>query len=254
MSTTTLLTDHPAWIVRPDGTSCRLAVDGEDAVLLTWDGGRLHSLRVGGDDRQAVAPVETGAGSLPPAAPSALTAALAQLGSVQRVPSPTLWEAITSGLLRRIVRDRRARALYQLWITAYGPAWSTPAGLMHTVPGPRTVLDLTDDAFTRVAATLQTRKALPAAAAAYLKHADTWGRLPGDHLMHALRDVPGLGPWTAARAAADFTGDHSLYPYSDPLVRTWAAKAAPSVQLPSSAGGSRPPGAGGPPSASSFTP
>jgi hypothetical protein len=35
---TTLLTDHPAWTVRPDGTTCRLVVVGADVWLLAWDG------------------------------------------------------------------------------------------------------------------------------------------------------------------------------------------------------------------------
>ncbi|MFD5558583.1 hypothetical protein ACFWIA_32720 [Streptomyces sp. NPDC127068] len=115
--------------------------------------------------------VETLAVDLPTRAPRQLTEPLHQLGTVHRLPSPTLWEAITSGLLRRIIRAPQARALYQRWIAAYGTAWDTPAGTMHTVPSPDGVLDLTEEQFATVGAALH-HKALPAAAVAYLKHGE----------------------------------------------------------------------------------
>jgi 3-methyladenine DNA glycosylase/8-oxoguanine DNA glycosylase len=231
MTTTTLLTDHPAWTVRPDGTTCRLAIVGAEAWFVTWDGTELVVMELGGSVvNKTVAAVETLPEDLPPRAPSPLTTALAQLGTVHRLPSPTLWEAITSGLLRRIIRAPQARALYQRWITTYGPSWDTPAGVLHTVPGPQTVLGLTKDQFATIGAALH-HKALPAAAVAYLEHGKDWGQLPPDDLVKALQEVPGIGPWTAACAAADFTGDYSVYPHSDLAVRTWAAKAAPTALL-----------------------
>ncbi|WNI20307.1 hypothetical protein [Actinacidiphila sp. ITFR-21] len=228
---TTLLTDHPAWTVDSDGTTCRLAAVGADAWFLAWDGIALVPTRLGGPDTEGVtAAVETPAADLP-RAPRPLTDALAGLGTVHRLASPTLWEAITSGLLRRIIRAPQARALYQRWITAYGAAWDTPAGVMHAVPTPHEVLALAEDQFTAVGAALH-RKALPAAAAAYLEHGQEWAELAPDDLVKRLQEVSGIGPWTAACAAADFTGDYSVYPHGDLAVRTWARKAAPTVSLP----------------------
>jgi DNA-3-methyladenine glycosylase II len=229
---TTLLTDHPAWTVRPDGTTCRLVAVGADAWFMAWDGialvpSKLSSPPTGGGPVAVV----TLAADLPPRAPRALTEALAGLGAVHRLPSPTLWEAITSGLLRRIIRAPQARALYHRWITAYGAAWDTPAGVMHAVPTPHQVLDMTEEQFAAVGAALH-RRALPAAAAAYLEHGQEWAELPPDDLVKALQQVSGIGPWTAACAAADFTGDYSVYPHDDLAVRTWARKAAPTAALP----------------------
>ncbi|MEU2248152.1 hypothetical protein [Streptomyces sp. NPDC019224] len=232
MTTATLLTDHPAWTVRADGTSCRLLAVGADAWFVAWDGTRLVPSKLGGPAvNETVAAIETEPVSLPPNAPRPLTAALAGLGTVHRLPSPTLWEAITSGLLRKIIRAAQARALYQRWITAYGAAWDTPAGVLHTVPDPERVLALAAEQFTEIGAALH-RKALPAAAAAYLENGDAWIQLSPDDLVKALQEVPGIGPWTAACAAADFTGDYSVYPHGDLAVRTWAAKAAPTAALP----------------------
>jgi DNA-3-methyladenine glycosylase II len=229
--TTTLLTDHPAWTLGPDGATCRLVTAGVDAWFVVWDGTAVVPTKVGGAVNTAIAAIETLPADLPHRAPGSLTSALAGLGAVHRLPSPTLWEAITSGLLRKIIRAPQARALYQRWITAYGASWDTPAGVMHAVPGPHEVLELTGEHFAAIGAALH-RKALPAAAAAYLEHGEVWGRLSPDDMVKALQEVPGIGPWTAACAAADFTGDYSVYPHGDLAVRTWAAKAAPSARLP----------------------
>lgn len=230
--TTTLLTDHPAWATDPDGATCRLVVRGAGAWFMAWDGTALATSQLGGPlAGERVETVATEPAQLPADAPRPLTKALARLGTVHRLPSPTLWEAITSGLLRKIIRAPQARALYQRWITTYGPSWETPAGVMHSVPGPHDVLELAEERFAVIGAALH-RKALPAAAAAYLKHGEIWCQLSPDDLVKALQEVPGIGPWTAACAAADFTGDYSVYPHSDLAVRTWAAKAAPSAPLP----------------------
>jgi DNA-3-methyladenine glycosylase II len=229
-TTATLLTDHPAWTAQPDGTAIRLVATDAGAWYLVWDGADLTATALDGTAAPAPAAVETRAADLPPRAPYPLTEALAGLGTVHRLPSATLWEAITSGLLRRIIRAPQARALYQRWATTYGPTRTTAAGPMHTVPSPRAVLDLSEAQFTVIGAALH-RKALPAAAAAYLTNGDLWAELPADDLVKALQEVPGIGPWTAACAAADFTGDYSVYPHNDLAVRTWAAKAAPDVQF-----------------------
>ncbi|MFC4035676.1 hypothetical protein ACFO3J_30025 [Streptomyces polygonati] len=231
MNTITLLTDHPAWTEQPDGTPARLVTTDTGAWHVAWTGGSLTATALEGTLTPAPIPVETQTTDLPPSAPGELTEALTGLGTVCRVSSPTLWEAITSGLLRRIIRAPQARALYQRWATTYGPVYATPTGPMHTVPSPRAVLDLTDAQFTAIGAALH-RRALPAAATTYLDNADTWAQLPADDLVKALQEVPGVGPWTAACAAADFTGDYSVYPHDDLAVRTWARKAAPQLAFP----------------------
>ena len=48
----------------------------------------------------------------------------------------------------------------------------------------------------------------------------------------ALQAIPRVGPWTARAAAADWSNDWALYPYTDLAVRTWAKRAAPSRYWP----------------------
>lgn len=231
MTTTTLLTDHPAWTAQPDGTTGRLAAHGWRACWLSWDGAGLTATSLEGKPLPAPETVVVDATDLPPNAPRPLAEALAELGSVHRLPSSTLWEAITSGLLRRIIRAPQARALYHRWAAAYGNTFTTLAGQVHAVPDPHMVAGMLPVHFDKVKAGLH-RKALPAAATAYLEHGDVWAKLPAVDLAAALQEVPGIGPWTAACAAADFTGDYSVYPHDDLAVRTWAAKAAPTVRFP----------------------
>ncbi|WP_431981552.1 hypothetical protein [Streptomyces qinglanensis] len=50
--------------------------------------------------------------------------------------------------------------------------------------------------------------------------------------MKALASVHRIGLWTASAAAADVTGDFSVYSHCDLAVRTWAGRAAPDLQLP----------------------
>ncbi|KAB7845675.1 hypothetical protein FRZ00_13675 [Streptomyces mobaraensis] len=145
--------------------------------------------------------------------------------------NPSLWDAITSALLRRIIRAEQARALYRRWCLTYGARHETPAGPVSTVPCPHTVLDLPQQAYDALGARLH-RKALHAAAAAYLRHGKEWTRLDPDDLVKALQEVSGIGPWTAATAAADFTGDYAVYPHNDLAVRTWARNAAPAFTWP----------------------
>ncbi|MFI1972017.1 hypothetical protein [Streptomyces cinnamoneus] len=231
MTAITLLTDHPAWTYDTDGTASRLVCSGTGSVWYTrWTGATLTLQPV--IDRSPVpAPRLTPSGDLPPCAPTELVKGLAPPDAVLRLPNPSLWDAITSALLRRIIRAEQARALYHRWCLTYGPRHDTPSGPVSAVPCPRTVLDLHEQAYDAIGARLH-RKALTAAAAAYLHRSEEWSQLDPEDLVKALQEVSGIGPWTAAAAAADFTGDYSVYPHSDLAVRTWARQAAPGFTWP----------------------
>lgn len=172
-------------------------------------------------------------GQLPKTLPATLQSALSGLGAVVRLPNPSLWDAITTAVLRQVVRAAQARALYRRWCTAYGTL-DTPSGPVALAPAPEVVLGLPDDAFRQIGAAFH-RTTLQAAAAAYLLNADAWRALDADDLVKALDDIPRVGPWTASAAAADFTGDFSVYPHGDLAVRTWARRAAPDAPLPDDA-------------------
>lgn len=153
------------------------------------------------------------------------------LGATTRLTNPSLWDAITTAVLRQVVRADQARKLYRKWCDSYGTTVQGPDGVLAVAPTPEQVLELADDQFADIGAKFH-RSALQAAAAHYQQSALHWQRMNADDLAAALVTVPRIGPWTAAAAACDFTGDFAIYPHDDLAVRTWAARIAPSYPWP----------------------
>lgn len=162
--------------------------------------------------------------------PQELDQALQSLHTVRRYRNPSLWDAIATAVIRQVVRAGQARFNHARLRKAYGrhfthagySSWSLPDPAAMLKLGPE--LDLLGLKFHR--------PKLHAAATAYLQQGTTWETLEPTALLQALLVVPGIGPWTAGAAVADYTHDWSLYPYGDLAVRTWVARVAPSVAWP----------------------
>ncbi|MEV0410332.1 hypothetical protein AB0I68_05820 [Streptomyces sp. NPDC050448] len=232
---TTIITEHPGWHETPGGEPVRVVEHQGAAWLAHWEREREHlllrPLDADADEQPPVA--YTSAVDLPTAAEGALLLdELVSLGTVARLTNPSLWDAITTALLRQVVTATQARKRHHAYYTAYGRTFDTPAGPLPVAPVPALVLQISDDGFAEVGAKFS-RKGLRAAARAYLDRGDHWATLDAESLIKELVEVPYIGPWTAAAAAADFTGDHSVYPHADLAVRTWARRAAPGLTLPS---------------------
>ncbi|WP_240634105.1 MULTISPECIES: hypothetical protein [Streptomyces] len=129
------------------------------------------------------------------------------------------------------MRADQARKLYRAWCRAFGTDVDGPFGELAVAPTHTEVLTLADEEFAGVGAKFH-HTALHAAATHYQQHHSTWERMDAAHLVTALTGIPRIGPWTAAAAAADFTGDFSIYPHDDLSVRTWAAQIAPAHPWP----------------------
>jgi DNA-3-methyladenine glycosylase II len=228
--TITLATDHPAWLARPEGLA-RLMACESSVWLAVWGPSGLSLSRLAGEDDAQPIVVETGSGTLPPRTPHTLAGKLAGLGTVVRVANPWLWDALSTAILRQVVRAAQAKALYGRWCAAHGRVLDTPHGSLPLVPDPGVVLSLPDEAFTAVGAAFH-RTALRAAATAYLADGPAWAALAAAELVVALAAVPRIGPWTSRAAAADATGDFSVYPHGDLAVRTRARRAAPDQPWP----------------------
>lgn len=226
-----LTTDHPAWQRHDDGARARAVRAGSGLWVLSHD---THGLRldcVDGDEDAKPSFTVTDPADLPTPAPAELRAGLAELGVSQRLTNPWLWDAITTAILRQVVRADQARKLYRAWCSTYGTTINGPFGTLAIAPPHTRVLELPDSCFTAVGAKFH-RTALQAAAEHYEQHHGTWEHLDAEDLVPALTDIPRIGPWTARAAAADFTGDFSVYPHDDLAVRTWAAQIAPAYPWP----------------------
>lgn len=228
---TVLTTDHPAWEQAPDGTPVRAVRSGTGLWLASWGPEGLVLRCIRGDEDVKPRVVTTDPHALPGGVPGELRAGLTALGVSVRLANPWLWDAVTTAILRQVVRAQQARRLYRAWCGAYGTTVATGHGPLSVAPDAQRVLDLDDEAFACVGAKFH-RTALRAAARAYLEHETAWTRMAPADLVTALTGVPRIGPWTASAAAADFTGDFTPYPHGDLAVRTWAARIAPAHPWP----------------------
>ncbi|MGW1728887.1 hypothetical protein ACWCQK_39235 [Streptomyces sp. NPDC002306] len=229
--TVVLTTDHPAWQTGKDEQHVRAVRTTSGTWTLSFGRQGLHLTCVQGTEDMKPTFVTTDPARLPAAAPAPLRDGLRQLGTTQRLANPSLWDAITTAILRQVVRADQARKLYRTWCSTYGTTVQGPLGVLTLAPTAGAVLDLTEQQFADVGARFH-RTALQAAAAHYESHHSQWEQLDTGELAVALTRIPRIGPWTAAAAATDFTGDFSIYPHDDLAVRTWAAQIAPQHPWP----------------------
>ncbi|WP_124268295.1 hypothetical protein [Streptomyces sp. ADI96-02] len=226
-----LTTDHPAWVETTDGGHARAVRTATGIWALSWDSAGLHLRCVSGTEDVKPQVVSTDPACLPDTVPAELNAGLCGLGPTQRLANGWLWDAITTAILRQVVRAGQARKLYRAWCSEYGTTVDSPYGELTVAPSAERVLKLEDEQFASIGAKFH-RSGLKAAAEHYVRDGLTWQRLNAGDLTAALASVPRIGPWTAAAAACDFTGDFSAYPHDDLAVRTWAAQIAPAHPWP----------------------
>ncbi|AWI29029.1 hypothetical protein [Streptomyces tirandamycinicus] len=226
-----LTIDHPAWIETETGDRARAVRTASGIWVVHWDREGLHMSCVSGTEDVKPTVVTTDPACLPGTVPATLKAGLDDLGPTQRLANPWLWDAISTAILRQVVRAGQARKLYRAWCKAYGTTIDTPHGELAVAPTAEEVLTLGDAQFASVGAKFH-RSVLQAAATHHRLHVADWQQMDAGDLAAALTGVPRIGPWTASAAAADYTGDFSIYPHDDLAVRTWAAQIAPQHDWP----------------------
>ncbi|MEV8403594.1 hypothetical protein [Streptomyces niveus] len=226
-----LTTDHSAWIETGSGTCVRAVRTASGVWVLSWDQEGPHVRCVQGSEDVKPVFVSTDPSCLPKSVPAQLRAGLDDLGPTRRLANPWLWDAITTAILRQVVRAGQARKLYRAWCGTFGTTVEGATGDLAVAPTAARVLELDDEQFANVGAKFH-RSVLQAAATQYERHHTRWQRMDARDLVAALTSVPRIGPWTAAAATADYTGDFSIYPHDDLAVRTWAAQIAPAHAWP----------------------
>ncbi|MFJ3975688.1 hypothetical protein [Streptomyces sp. NPDC090021] len=234
---TTITTEHPAWRATHEGEQARLIEHQGTTWLVVWHQAAEHLALwpITGDAAADQPPVAYTSPIDLPAAPDhaePLFDELVNLGTVARLTNPSLWDAIVTAILRQVVTAQQARKRHHSLYAAYGRTVPTAAGALSLTPTPETLLRLSVDGYAAVGCKFN-ESALRAAAEAYLDCGEKWATLDPESLIAELIEVPRIGPWTAAAAAADYTGDFSIYPHGDLAVRTWARKAAPHLTFPS---------------------
>ncbi|MGW7463641.1 hypothetical protein ACWGJT_02785, partial [Streptomyces xantholiticus] len=195
-----LTTDHPAWEQTPDGRPVRAVRSGTGLWVASWGPNELELRCITGSEDHKPTIVTTDPSVLPATTPAALRTGLDALGTSRRMANPCLWDAITTAILRQVVRADQARRLYRTWCRTYGTSVGIGELTLAVAPDDTTVLHLEDDAFAAVGAKFH-RTALQAAATAYERHAVHWQDMSAGDLAAALTTIPRIGPWTAGAAA-----------------------------------------------------
>jgi DNA-3-methyladenine glycosylase II len=161
-----------------------------------------------------------------------LGGSLSALGPVTRYRNLDLWDALATAIVRQVIRAGQSKRLYRAFADGFGERADAGAGRsLALFPGPDRVLELSDDAFASYGMAFK-RRPLRHAALAYQADGEGWQSLPARDLVETLQSVPGIGPWTASAAVADYTNDWTVYPHGDLAVRTWARRAAPGTPWP----------------------
>lgn len=235
MPTVTVMLDHPSWLRSDDGRVRRVvrSTDAVWSIVCTPQArGAGHAVEVSCVAGDGVEPpqIDIVDPSVLVGDPSVCGPLWAD-GQTGRVRNPDLWGALGASIIRQVIRAAQARKLYRAFCVAYGQQIETAAGPAWLFPTSERVLGLSDDEFAALGLKFH-RRALRAAAEAFLKFGADWTRLPSTRLMSAVQSVPRIGPWTAGATVADVTNDYSLYPFADLAVRTWARHLAPSITWP----------------------
>jgi DNA-3-methyladenine glycosylase II len=144
---------------------------------------------------------------------------------VHRVATPSVWEALATGVLRQVVRASTARRRYTRLVAT--------AANDGAFPSPDQVLRCDE----REVAVLGLRFCWPklvvlARWAAEVGAADGHMSADRDVLLEDAASLSGLGPWTLGVAAWDCSNDSERYPFGDYVVQAGAARMFPDVDWP----------------------
>ncbi|MFC9294363.1 hypothetical protein ACFTWH_00380 [Streptomyces sp. NPDC057011] len=234
---TTIIADHPAWRITPTGEQARLVEHQGDAWLTIWNPRAEHLglWPITGDAAADQPPVAYTSPIELPATPDhaePLFAELVQLGTVARLNNPSIWDALCTAILRQVVPVPQAQRRHHSLYAAYGRSVATRAGDLYLTPPPEVLLQVSSSGYSAIGCKAS-EPTLRAAAEAYLDRGQQWTALDPERLIKELIEVSGIDEWTAAAAAADYTGDFSIYPHGDLAVRAWATKAAHGLTFPS---------------------
>ena len=222
------MTDHPGWLHTDTGTAYRAVRTGGAAVIVKTAGPQgAEVIDTGGRDGMHIETVDPDA----LAGPDDLVALLKQAGPVTRLANPSLWDALSAAIMRQVIQARHARTRYVRFCTAYGAPIGDGGLQAALFPGPRRILELTDEQFAEVGAAFP-RTALQDAARRYLADGDRWRTLPPGELVDELQTIHRVGAWTARTAVADWTGDFAFYDYSDIAVQPAARRLNPDRDWP----------------------
>lgn len=224
------VTDHPGWfrVTEPSAGWCRLAAGNARGPLILTSPG----LHVAGQGRpqHSVLRLSADAAALLPAS---LATRLRHLSPVLRVPTPTVWEAAATAVIRQVVHRDQAKVAFARVCELFGPLMLVAGEPRHGFPTAEAITELGAEPL-RAAGIGFKARTLTTFAEWCL---DAREHLAADDLHASLLEVRGIGPWTAAVTVCDRFSDFGYYPVDDLAVRAHARTGWPQRRWPDSPAG-----------------
>ena len=215
--TSELMTDHPGWVIWPEEGYAQRAFRSGDTVWMVScyraeESFRpaievVHQTIPADDDRLVVDTFDVAA--LPPHVRRALLPG--GTARVHRVRNPDVWDALLWPIFRHRIATTIAADRYRAFCARYGTVVTTKLGNALLPPRPEIAATLDDDA----EITGRRMPVIRALAREYLQLNPDGACLPPSALYDAMRRLPRIGEWSAARIVADTTGDFSFHTRPD---------------------------------------
>jgi DNA-3-methyladenine glycosylase II len=217
--------DHPGWFRVDDPLQgwCRVAAgDARGPLILA-----SPDLRAPGHyaTEPAVMPLSSEAAAL---LPRPLSERLQRRSPLARIPSPSVWEAAATAVIRQVVHRDQAKLAFRRLAELIGPPVLLAGEVRHGFPTAEAVLNAGPDRLRQSGIGFKART---------LKTLADWCLDAQEHVaaeaLHcALVGLRGVGPWTASVAVCDRFSNFDFYPVDDLAVRAHAAARWPERRWP----------------------
>lgn len=163
--------------------------------------------------------------------PQSLFVRLQRLSPLLRVPSPTVWEAAATAVIRQVVHRDQAKLAFARVCELFGPSVLIAGEPRHGFPTAEAIAEIGPEPL-RAAGVGFKARTLATLADWCL---DAHEHLDAQELHAGLLGVRGIGPWTAAVTVCDRFSEFDYYPVDDLAVRAHARAGWPERRWPTSA-------------------
>lgn len=222
-------TDHVAWCPMPRAHTRVIDLPDTGRFVATARGQQLDVIGLDAVGNTPVVDFYRAPTDLSSEA-DAMVKPLADLGTVARVRTADLWEAIGAALCHHSAVKRPWHAYKDLCRDGgeQVPLPDSPRYAMFPTPdviASETPISMAGTGLGDVAGLLCD------AADTYMRYAPEWTTAAPKDLITRLHAIDGIGEHAARQIAVDITGDFSSYPH-DAEFRSWAGRIAPNIPWP----------------------
>lgn len=234
-SITRLLTNERSTFIRPDcfdaeGNWYRLlqeqdgliAIKVDDSGAISWSSSANHdSASVKKIVRRLVVPI-----NLPHDAtihlPKTLAMSFKKFAPLVHISSASLEEALFKSIIRQVITAKQAKKTIHRFITEFGKCYEYEGIKCYCFPSASDIVDISTERLISCGLGFKAQR-IKNIAEGILNDGLQISSSVVDNL-NTLKELKGIGDWTARSSLCDFTGDWSIYPVDDLAVRTWAYK------------------------------